>query len=173
MKPQNDISQNNIKVLVVEPDKCPYTKDIENELHTLQQIVGGYIEAVYPFEDPVAVICSEEGKLIGMPLNRSLRDSEGNIYDIIAGTFLVVGLTEDDFGSLSPDQIHKFTSHFKTPEAFMRINGRIVSVPVPPKDRSAADEKDPLLSKIQSATLQAEKSKSDPNVKGKDTEHNL
>ena len=27
----------------------------------------------------------------------------GEIYDIVAGTFLVTGLTDDTFGSLSPD----------------------------------------------------------------------
>ena len=57
--------------------------------------VGGCIEAIYPYEDPVALVCNEEGKLEGLPLNRALRDEDGDIYDVVAGTFMVVGLTDD------------------------------------------------------------------------------
>lgn len=61
-----------MKVLAVEPGKVPYETEIEGGLESLQQAVGGSIEAVYPYEDPVAVICNEEGKLIGLPTNRAL-----------------------------------------------------------------------------------------------------
>lgn len=60
-------------------------------------MVGGCIEAVYPFDDPVAIVCNEEAKLEGLPLNRALRDEDGDIYDIVAGTFMVVGLTGRQF----------------------------------------------------------------------------
>ena len=46
---------------------------------------------------------------IGLELNRGLRDENGEIYDIVAGTFLVVGLGEEDFASLSPELIQKYT----------------------------------------------------------------
>ncbi len=39
---------------------------------------------------------------MGLPLNRALWDEDGLMYDVIAGTFLVVGLGEEDFVSLSP-----------------------------------------------------------------------
>ena len=55
-----------------------------------------------------------EGKLIDLPLNRPLFDEEGNLYDIIAGTSFVVGLLEDDFASLSPELIQKYSDRFKT-----------------------------------------------------------
>ena len=45
-----------IKVLVVEPQKAPYMKEIDSSLESLQKEVGGYIEATYPWEDPVALI---------------------------------------------------------------------------------------------------------------------
>ena len=51
-----------------------------------------YIAASYPFADPVGLVLNDEGKLIGLDLNRSLRDEHGEIYDIVASTFLVVGL---------------------------------------------------------------------------------
>ena len=63
------------------------------------------IEAIYPYEDPVALVCNEEGKLEGLPLNRALRDEDGDIYDVVAGTFMVVGLTDDSFGSLTVEQM--------------------------------------------------------------------
>ena len=119
-------------VLVVEPMKEPYVKEIGPGLHALQAEVNGDIAATYPFADPVALVVNDEGKLIGLDLNRSLRDDHGEIYDIVAGTFLVVGLGEEDFTSLSPDMIQKYTEHFKQPELFASINGQIVSVPVEP-----------------------------------------
>ena len=90
-----------MQVLIVEPMKPPYVKEIGEELEDLQHEVGGYIEALYPFDDEVAVVCNEEGKLDGLELNRALRTDQGEIYDIIAGTFMVVGLTEESFGSLT------------------------------------------------------------------------
>ena len=77
---------------------------------------------------------NDEGKLIGLDLNRSLRDEHGEIYDIVAGTFLVVGLGPESFASLPPDMIQKYTEQFKRPELFASINGQIVSVPVEPEN---------------------------------------
>ena len=70
-------------------------------------MVGGYIQAVYPFDDPVALICNEEGKLLGLPMNRTLRDARGVPYDIVCGTFFLAGIAEDDFASLTDRQIEK------------------------------------------------------------------
>lgn len=119
-----------LTVLVVEPMKEPYVKEIDPGLHALQAEVGGDIAASYPFDDPVGLVLNDEGKLIGLDLNRSLRDEHGEIYDIVAGTFLVVGLGPESFSSLSPDMIQKYTEQFKRPELFASINGQIVSVPV-------------------------------------------
>lgn len=121
-------------VLVVEPMKEPYVKEIDPGLHALQAEVGGDIAASYPFDDPVGLVLNDEGKLIGLDLNRSLRDEHGEIYDIVAGTFLVVGLGPESFASLSPDMIQKYTEQFKRPELFASINGQIVSVPVEPEN---------------------------------------
>lgn len=119
-----------ITVLVVEPGKRPYTKKIEPGLKSLQREVGGHIEAVYPFPEPVAIVCLESGKLDGCPLNRALRDETGAIYDVIAGTFLVVGLTEEDFGSLSPELLQTFSQRFQNPEAFIMLDGQLLSFPL-------------------------------------------
>ena len=61
-------------ILVVEPMKPPTVQEIDGSLESMQRIVGGDIEAVYPFDDPVAIVCNEEGKMLGLPMNRALTD---------------------------------------------------------------------------------------------------
>ena len=119
-----------ITVLVIEPHKKPFIKEIIPELNVLQNEVDGYIQAIYPWEEPVAIICDDEAKLKGKQLNRSLRDEDGQIYDVVAGTFLIVGLSDDDFDSLDADLIHQFTKKFKVPEIFIRTEDKIVVMPM-------------------------------------------
>ena len=130
---QEHAAPEKMTVLVVEPMKEPYVKEIDPGLHALQAEVGGDIGAAYPFSDPVALVCNDEGKLIGLDLNRGLRDENGEIYDIMAGTFLVVGLGEEDFTSLSPELAQKYTEHFRQPEQFISLGGQIIAVPVEPE----------------------------------------
>ena len=120
-----------MNVLLVEPMREPRAIQIDSGLESLQKAVGGYIEAVYPFDDPVAVIVNDEGKINGLPLNRALRDEAGEIYDIMAGQFLVVGLGKENFSDLPPDMMEKYKKHFKNPEMFLRLGGRIVAVKCP------------------------------------------
>ena len=121
-----------MKILLVEPEKAPERMEISGDLEPMQQIVGGSIQAIYPFDEPIALICNEEGKLDGLPLNRSLRDEDGKIYDVITGTFLLCGAPpeEESFASLSENQIQDFEARFHTPELFLRLNGRLVSIPL-------------------------------------------
>lgn len=118
-----------MRVLAVEPMRRPYMTEIDEGLEALQKAVGGSIEAVYPFEDEVAVVCNEEGKINGLPLNRALYDDEHNMYDILAGRFLVVGLGREDFTSLTKEQEDKFYKLFEKPERFMRMGHEIIAVP--------------------------------------------
>ena len=97
----------------------------------MQDAVGGYIQAVYPYEDPVALVCNEEGKIEGLPLNRALKTEEGEIYDIISGNFFICGLGEENFCSLSPELAEKFKEEFKHPESFMQLCGKIVAIKEP------------------------------------------
>ena len=106
-----------MKVLMVQPGEIPHETDIEPGLESLQAAVDGPIQAVYPYEDPVALICNEEGKFLGLPLNRALRDDTGEIYDIIAGNFLITGLGEESFSDLPPDLLEKYKEQFLAPES--------------------------------------------------------
>lgn len=112
-----------IKVLRIKPHCIPEIVRIPLGLESLQKEVGGTIQVTYPWDDPVALICNEEGKLLGFGIdnfNRTLLTDDGTPIDVIAGTFLITGLTEDDFGSLSPELLAKYEKMFHCPERFWR-----------------------------------------------------
>lgn len=128
-------------VLLVEPEKYPRPVEIGTDLEDLQKTVGGYIEVTYPFDENVGLVMNEEGKLEGLPLNRALRDDEGQIYDVVAGFFLVVGLTEESFGSLTPDQMQKFEQQFHQPEVFIHMGKGVMALPMPDEAVKLQEEK--------------------------------
>ena len=96
-----------IDVVVVKPFCQPTKQNIKDDLTTLQQKVGGYIEMISPFNDNACLICDGEGKIKGFPLNRQV----GN--DIIAGTFIIAGIGDDgELTSLSDKQIEEYKDKF-------------------------------------------------------------
>ena len=119
-----------ITVLVVEPGKEPYTKEIGDDWQAFQAEVGGIFQVVYPDHNPVGLVCNDEGKMLGLPLNRGLRDDAGDLYDIIAGTFFLVGLGGGGATvSLTDDQIRKYEQRFHDPEQFVKVNGKLACIP--------------------------------------------
>ena len=111
-----------MKILVIEPMKEPYVKEIDGKLETMQSIVGGLIQAIYPFDHPeTAIICNEEGKLNKLRLNRALFDKDGNIVDIIAGTFFLCSAPTDseNFESLNDEQIETYKKRFDALEFYI------------------------------------------------------
>ena len=135
------VKNETIKVLMIEPEKKPYVKEIGSDLESLQHEVDGDIEAFYPTEDEVAFIVNEEGKVNGLPLNRAIRNDDGVIIDIAAGNLLITGLGESDFASLDEERIKKYSERFRTPEMFLRVNGQLHVLPMPePKPREKHGE---------------------------------
>ena len=116
--------------LLIKPGEYPEAVKLETGLEALQNTVGGNIEVVYPFEDQVGLIVNEEGKINGLPLNRPLYDSEGELYDILAGNILVVGLTKDNFGSLTPTQMKHYEELFHQPQTFVKLGKGILAIPI-------------------------------------------
>lgn len=133
-----------IDVLLVEPGQYPRMTSIGSDLHSLQKAVGGDIEAIYPYDDPVAIVCAEEGKINGETLNRAIRDEDGDIVDIIAGTFFVCGLGEEDFASLPKELQEKYEDKFHQPESFLKLGSRIMAIPMEPAKQSPAKDKSAL-----------------------------
>lgn len=120
-----------ITVLVVEPGKAPYTKEIGDDWRAFQAEVGGAFQIVYPGYDPVGLVCNDDGKLLGLPMNRGLRDDAGDLYDVIAGTFFLVGLGGGGTTvSLTEEQIRKYEHRFHDPEQFIKVNGKLICIPV-------------------------------------------
>lgn len=116
-------------VLGVQPGKMPERVELDGSLESMQAFVGGTIQVVYPFPDPVAIVCNDDGKLMGLEHNRVLRDERGEIYDIIYGPFFICGLGKEDFTSLPEDLLQKYARLFQHPELFLRINGVLMVVP--------------------------------------------
>ena len=119
-----------MKILSIQPGCRPEVREIDDTLETMRQMVGGLIQAIYPFEEPVALICNDEGKLLGLPMNRGLRDEKGELYDILCGTFFLCGTSGEDFTSLTDGQIEKYQQMFAVPELFLRMGNRLVIVPL-------------------------------------------
>ena len=112
-----------MKILIVEPRHRPRRADIPHTLKDMQQLVGGYIEIIRPFDDPVVLVCDEEGKLKGYELNRSIVGK-----DIIAGTFFLAGIAEEDLTDLPDDMAEKYEAVFKSPQAFFKSPRGILAV---------------------------------------------
>ena len=122
-----------MRVVLVEPGKAARVAEIDGSLEGMQKTVGGYIQTVYPFEETVCLVCNEEGKLQGLPLNRALRDEDNRIYDIVAGTFFVCDCSTENFKSLSEEQLKRYTEKYKRPERFVQIDNQILAIPMPVK----------------------------------------
>lgn len=122
-----------MRVLVVEPEHRPEIREIDDSLTAMQGIVGGFIQPIYPFdESDVALVCNDEAKLMGLPANRGLRDGDGQLYDIVCGTFFLCGDPADcdNFTDLTLEQIKRYEERFHTPEMFWGMDGRIVCLPL-------------------------------------------
>ena len=120
-----------MRVLVVEPERRLELREIDGSLKSMQEIVGGLIQPIY-LNDSIALVCNDEGKLMNLPANRGLRDEDGQIYDIVSGTFFLCGAPgdSDHFTSLTLEQIERYEEQFHTPEMFWGMDGRIVCLPL-------------------------------------------
>lgn len=112
-----------MKILIIEPFRRPRRAEIPHTLEAMQHVVGGCIQAIYPFDDLVALVCDDEGKLKGYDLNRYIPE-----VDIIAGTFFVCGLGEEDFTGLPDDLADKYEKLFYYPQIFFRSPKGIVAL---------------------------------------------
>ena len=115
-----------MKVLIVAPGAKPEEREIDGSLESMQTIVGGIIQEIFPFEDYVALICNDEGKLNCMPMNRMLWE----INDVVCGTFLLCRALPNDesFSSLTDEELTQYKQRFEKPEQFMRIGSTLVVI---------------------------------------------
>ena len=132
-----------MKVLLVKPGEIARQVELGGSLEDMQQAVGGYIESYMPFEDEVALVCNDEGKMNGLPLNRGIRDDNGEIIDVICGDFFIcyAPIGSEYFHSLPDDLMEKYEEQFRLPEEFFRSSdGRgIIAIPYEPGERMVID----------------------------------
>ena len=121
-----------IRVVYVEPGKVAQVIDLGTELEDLQTAVGGNIEPFYPFDEAVAIVCNDEGKYNGMLPNRAVYGENGEIIDVIFGSFFICDCSGESFGSLSEEQINVYKRKFQNPERFFQVNNKIIAVPYKP-----------------------------------------
>ena len=114
-----------INVLLVKAGECAKMIEMEDSLEAMQKLVGGMIEEYMPFEDDVALICNDEGKMRRMPLNRAIYGEDGKIIDIIAGDFFIcyAPIESEKFLSLPPELAEKYKEKFYWPEQVFMKNG--------------------------------------------------
>ncbi len=127
-----------ISVLLVEPGKYPKEIKIEDSLEAMQELVDGHIEEYMPFDDEVAIICNEEGKAKGLPLNRAIYTKDKEIEDIICGKFFITyaPLESESFLNMPDEMMKKYKEQFKYPERFSRDHtGNIIAEKYKPKSK--------------------------------------
>ena len=127
-----------IRAVLVKPGEEPEIIEFEHTLEEMQRLVGGgLIQAIYPFDDDAALICNDEGKILGMPLNRALYDLRDEIYDIIAGDFFIcrAPADSDTFASLTDEQIDNYMERFRYPEKFVRTWSKVEVVEKKPRNK--------------------------------------
>lgn len=122
-----------ITVVMCEPGMPARTVKIGTSLEDLQKAVGGYIEACYPFEEEVCIVCNDEGKFNGMSPCRAVYGDDKQMLDIIFGPFFICDCSGEDFGSLSQEQLKRYIEQFRNPERYYSINGEIKAVPYEPR----------------------------------------
>ena len=123
-----------IRVLMVEPGKKAYEKEIGTKLEELYSALScDCIQTFYPYEDLVVIVCDDEGKLNGSRPNRAIYGEDGKRMDIICGKFFICDCSTDRFQSLPDDMMQKYKKQFLLPERFVRINGELFAVKFDPE----------------------------------------
>ena len=116
-------------VVLLEPGKPGRIGEIDLSLESMQKIVGGMIQVIYPFWDSACLVCNDDGKNFGLPLNRALCDESDEVYDIVAGTFFICRQVEGELVGLTEDQAEHYLKKYRNPEKFGSLeDGTIVVV---------------------------------------------
>lgn len=127
--------QEKIKVVLLQPGKVAEVIEIDSTYEAMKEIVGGGID-VYQLDSRV-VIHNRDGKNDGLDYCRAMRDEDGRVVDIIAGTCFICGAEKDNISNLNEEELSKTLKEFKLPERFYSAGGEINAVRFnPEKDLS-------------------------------------
>ena len=123
-----------MKILMVEPERHPKIAEIPHTLEAMQQTVGVYIEITYPWREPIALVCDEEGMLKQLPFNRLVAPQNA-----IFGTFFLCGIGEEDLTDLPEELADKYMRLLYDPQMLIRTNAGYAVLPIPAFDASEGD----------------------------------
>ncbi len=110
-----------MRILVVEPGKHPRITEIESSLEQMQKTVGGYIQAVYPWDDNIALVCDEEALYKKSEWNRYICEGLA-----IKGTFFICGIEGENFADLPMDLAEKYLQLLYAPQVFIRTASGVI-----------------------------------------------
>lgn len=120
-----------LRVILCKPGETAEMVEIEDDLESMQKLVGGLIEPYDPFyseTDPryenVILVCNEEGKLRQLPPSRAIVDEDGHVMDVIAGPFFLcyAPIESERFLSMPPDLEEEFRKKYELPERIYRTD---------------------------------------------------
>ena len=124
-----------MKILIVEPMKHPRVADIPHTLEAMQQTVGGYIQAVYPWPDQIALVCDDEGLLKQAEFNRLVAPEVA-----IFGTFFICGLDTDSFCDLPDDLVDKYSKLLYAPQVLIETEAGHLVLPLMDSDLEEGED---------------------------------
>ena len=114
-----------LRVILCRTGEAAEIVEIDDDLESMQALVGGLIEPYDPFyseNDPryenVILVCNEEGKLRQLPPSRTIVDEDGCVMDVIAGPFFLcyAPVESERFLSMPPDLEEEFRKKYELPE---------------------------------------------------------
>ena len=110
-----------MKAIICKVGEPAYVGEI-NGYEQMKEVVGGWIESIYPYEDEVALVCNEEGKIKSLPLNRFLHDERGKLLDVICGDFFLCGVGEEDFIDIPEELVDKYKEIMDNEMMFLSVS---------------------------------------------------
>ena len=132
-----------LRVILCKPGETAEAIEIEDDLESMQELVGGLIQEYMPFHseadpryDDVAIICNEEGKLMRLPPSRAITDENGRVMDVIAGPFFIcyAPIESETFLSLPNDLKEEMRKKFDLPEHYYRSDEGLMVLKYDPRD---------------------------------------
>ena len=125
-----------MQVLIVRPGEYAKRATIDGTLESMQHLVGGMIEVVYPWEERAVIVCNDEALLLNMKPNRFVAE----IQEPIFGSFFVCGLGDGDLVGLTDEQLERFEKKFHYPQLFTMAENCCIVTDCRPEDLTQPKE---------------------------------
>ena len=125
-----------MQVLIVRPGEYAKRATIDGTLESMQHLVGGMIEVVYPWEERAVIVCNDEALLLNMKPNRFVAE----IQEPIFGFFFVCGLGDGDLVGLTDEQLERFEKKFHYPQLFTMAENCCIVTDCRPEDLTQPKE---------------------------------